>query len=197
MFRNQKQYLDLLRASIYRFEPVSDESFEALANSFKLRAIKKGEYLISKGQVSKKMYFVCSGILVSQWLDGLGNVHIKNFFLEGDFAASTVSSLKVAPSEFSLQALKPTDLLEIDYGVYKQLIYQYDDLKIFYIHYLEQKWVIENEKRQISFAAQDASERYKSFLKDYPKLDQRIALRYIASFLGITPTQLSRVRKSF
>ena len=57
---------------------------------------------------------------------------------------------------------------EFDYRNYKQLIFENTDLKNFYIAYLEQNWVIENEKRQIAFATQTASERYLTFLEKYP-----------------------------
>ncbi|MFT4665925.1 MAG: CRP-like cAMP-binding protein [Gammaproteobacteria bacterium] len=55
--------------------------------------------------------------------------------------------------------------------------------------------MIENEKRQIAFATQSATERYLTFLEKYPLLDKRIPQLHIASYLGITPTQLSRIRK--
>ena len=83
----------------------------------------------------------------------------------------------------------------MDFQKYKKLIDENEDLKNFYIGHLEQKWIIENEKRQISFAAENATSRYITFLRDYPTLPDRVPQWMIASYLGITPTQLSRIRK--
>ena len=83
----------------------------------------------------------------------------------------------------------------MNYHKYKEVIFEHSDLKRFYISYLEQKWVVENEKRQISFAAQNATDRYLTFLEEYPSLPERVPQWLIASYLGITPTQLSRIRK--
>lgn len=141
------------------------------------------------------MFFVCEGILISQWIDQEANMHIKNFFLQGKFAASTVSLLKNTPSEFGLECIEDGVILEMDYKKYKQLITEHNDLKNFYIAYLEENWIVKNEKRQISFAALSATERYEDFLKEHPSLPSRVSQWLIASYLGITPTQLSRIRK--
>ncbi|UZR97929.1 Crp/Fnr family transcriptional regulator [Chondrinema litorale] len=196
MLEDQEKYLALFRKSIEAFHPVSDTSFAKFIELVRLKTFTKGEQILMKGQTAKKIYFICEGILISQWIDELGNVHIKNFFLEGAFAGSKVSLLQETKSEFSIEAVTDGVIIEMDYSKYKKMIYENDDLKNFYIHYLEQKWVIENEKRQISFAAQNATERYLSFLQNYPDLQNRVPQRLIALYLGITPTQLSRIRKS-
>lgn len=147
------------------------------------------------GQVAKRLYFMLDGILVSQYPSGEGNIHIKNFFLKGNFAGSTVSLLKQTPSRFSIQCLEPALILELDYLAYKSLILSQPDLMQFYIAQVESKWIVENEKRQMDFATASATDRYLTFLADYPGLDQRVAQHHIASYLSITPTQLSRVRK--
>ncbi|MDN5202688.1 Crp/Fnr family transcriptional regulator [Fulvivirgaceae bacterium BMA10] len=194
MILDEEKHKDLFQKSLNRFAAVTEDSFAKLISISKFKTVKKGEYILIKGQTARKIYFVCKGILISQWIDHEGNVHIKNFFLEGNFAASTVSLLLSAPSSFGIGSLEEGVVLEMDFTKYKQLIYECDDLKNFYIGYLEQKWIIENEKRQISFAAQNATDRYLTFLNDYPSLDRRVSQRLIASYLGITPTQLSRIR---
>ncbi|TRX60001.1 Crp/Fnr family transcriptional regulator [Fulvivirga sp. M361] len=194
MFSDQG-YEDLFKKSLHRYAPITDESFIKLFSISKFRTVKKSEPILLKGRTARKIYFVCKGILVSQWTDEEGNIHIKNFFLEGNFAGSIVSSLLSAPSEFSIESIEDGVIIEMDYQEYKQTIYDHDDLQRYYINYLEQKWVIENEKRQISFAAKNATDRYLTFLEEYPSLPERVPQWLIASYLGITPTQLSRIRK--
>jgi len=180
---------------MHTFAPVSDDSFEQLYALAEPRSLVKGEVLVRPGQIARKIYFVCSGILISLFIKEEGETHIKNFFVPHNFAGSTVSLQLQSPSSFSIEALCKSVVLEMDYQLYKEKVYQHQDLKNFYIAYLEQKWVVENEKRQISFATQNASERYVQFLKDYPELEQQVSQRLIASYLGITPTQLSRIRR--
>lgn len=191
----KEKYAHLFRSSIQRYAPISDASFAQLKAIARLRTVEKGEFVLPMGQVAKKMQFVCQGILVSQFITPEGNIHLKNFFLEGYFAGSTVSMLQASPSAFAIQALEASVLIEFDYQKYRYLIQAHEDLKDFYIAYLEQSWIISNEKRQIAFATQTAAERYQTFLAEYPTLDKRVAQHYVASYLGITPTQLSRIRK--
>ena len=192
---DQEKYTVQFRQTLHRYAPVTDESFAELLTIARFRTVKRNEYLLSVGQVAINKYFVCRGILVSVYLTEDGGEHTKNFFTEGNFAGSTVSALQSAPSAFALRSLEEGVILEYDHRQYKQLINERADLARFYIAYLEQSWVIKNERRQIAFATQTATERYLTFFEEYPALESRVPLRHVASYLGITPTQLSRIRK--
>ena len=76
------------------------------------------------------------------------------------------------------------------------MINKYADLKDFYIAYLEQNWVIEKECIEVALILEDATQRYLKYLEKYPNIEKRVAQHHIASHLGITPTQLSRIRKN-
>ncbi|MEM1260432.1 MAG: Crp/Fnr family transcriptional regulator [Bacteroidota bacterium] len=190
-------YSQLFYKYVNGFSPVSISSFEAFLPLIGVKDVQKGEIIVSHGQTARNIYFVCEGILVSQWMDDEANVYVKNFFVEGHLAGATVSMLTDTPSGFGIECVVEGTILEMSYKRYKEVIYGHEDLKNYYISNLEQNWVIENEGRQISFAAKSATERYTSFLNRYPKLPQRVPQWLIASYLGITPTQLSRIRKSF
>lgn len=190
------KHLDLFRQSLNSYSLITDESFSNLCDIVKFRKVSKGEDLVRIGQTAKRLYFVCEGLLISLYMTNDGGTHIKNFFLEGNIAASTVSMLQATPSNFSIQSVEEGVILEMDFQKYRQLIFDHDDLKNFYIMYLEKKWVVENEKRQIDFATETATERYLTFLEQYPNLEGRVPQLQIASYLGVTPTQLSRIRKS-
>lgn len=196
MIIDQKKCTNPFREALNRYASISEASLSKLLSIAKFTSIKKGQYLLQLNQVAKNIHFVCEGLITSQFVTPDGNTHIKNFFLEGNFAASTVSLLLSSPSAFALECLEDGVVISLNFKKYKQLISENDDLKNFYIGYLEKKWIIENEKRQISFATQTAMERYLTFLKDYADLENRVSQRHIASYLGITPTQLSRIRKN-
>lgn len=184
-----------LRESIEQFAHVSNESFNELCLLFRVKPVKKEEYLLRLGQVPKTLLFVNEGILISEYAPGDGSIHIKNFFLAGNFAGSKAAVIQESPSKFALRCIENGTILELNYRKYKELVLSRPDLMRYYIHYLEQKWILENERRQMSLATESATDQYLTFLKEYPGLEQRVSQQRIALFLGVTPTQLSRVRK--
>ncbi len=99
------------------------------------------------------------------------------------------------PSEFCIEALEDSTVVVIPYKAYRTLINKYTDLKDFYIAYLEKNWVIEKEPIQVALALTDATQRYLNCLENHPNIENRVAQHHIASHLGITPTQLSRIRQ--
>ena len=188
--------LDLLRDAFNRISKISEESWALILPILKFQSLQKGEMLLRGGQVAKNIYFVCSGALRSFYTDADGGVYTKNIFLEGSFPASKVSLLLNAPSYISIEALEDCRLICFEFKAYKKLIEENEEVKNFYIAYIEQNWIIEKERKEISLVMDNASERYLHFLKQYPNIEKRVSQHYIASHLGITPTQLSRIRKA-
>ncbi|MFC5045634.1 Crp/Fnr family transcriptional regulator [Aquimarina hainanensis] len=188
-------YIDCLRSKFETYTPISQSSWELMLPILNFQEIQKGEDLLQNGQVARYIHFICKGALRAYITDSEGNTYNKNIFLENDFAASTVSCLRSKPSSFTLEALEDCILINIDYKKYKKLIEDTIEFKNFYIAYLENNWVIEKEQREISLVMDNATERYLKLLKQYPNIDQRIQQLHLAAHLGITPTQLSRIRK--
>lgn len=106
-----------------------------------------------------------------------------------------VALLTESKSHFGIQALEDSHLLQINFKEYRQLLDDHEDLKWFHIHYLERHWIIEKEQREVALVQHSASERYLYFKAKNAALLNRIPQFHIASHLGITPTQLSRIRK--
>lgn len=193
---DQDQYLKDLKSKFNGYAPISEQSWELIANITEFQVLKKAEILLRNGQVAKEIYFICKGALRTFITDNEGNSYNKNIFLEGDLAGSTASLIQQIPSDFAIEGLEDSILITISYKKYRELIFQNDDLKNFYIAYLERNWVIEKEQREISIVMENATERYLDLLSKHPDISERIALLHIASHLGITPTQLSRIRKT-
>ena len=193
---SKTKYLEALKQHINAYSPISEESWNKIENICTLKELSKGKILLYLGDVASEHYFVGKGLLRAYFSDIDGNIYNKNLFLENSFAGSTVSLLQNSPSEFCLEALEETTLIVIPYKEYRALINEYADLKDFYITYLEQNWVIEKECIEVALVLEDATQRYLSYLEKYPNIEKRIAQHHIASHLGITPTQLSRIRKN-
>jgi CRP-like cAMP-binding protein len=196
MISNEEQYLKNLKQTFENYSPISESSWKLIKNIVEFQSIQKGALLLQSGQVAKVLYYISKGALRAFITDSLGNSYNKNLFLENYFAGSTASSLQQIPSEFSIEALEDSVVIKINYKKYRELIFENEDLKNFYISYLEKNWVIEKEQREVTLVMQNATERYLKLLGKHPTIAERIPLLHIASHLGITPTQLSRIRKS-
>lgn len=196
MIVKEDQYRKDLKAKFKSYAPVSEQSWQLIESIIEFQAAKKGELLLRNGQTAKEIHFVCKGALRAFITDTEGNIYNKNIFLDGDLAGSTASLIQQTPSYFAIEVLEDSILISINYKKYRELIFQNEDLKNFYIAYLERNWVIEKEQREISIVMENATERYLDLLSKHPDILERIALLHIASHLGITPTQLSRIRKT-
>lgn len=193
---NKETYLNNLKLYFESYAPISESSWKLIENLTHFQTIKKGEIVLENGEICKNLYFIAKGILRTFITDEQGNFYNKNLFFENKLACSKVSSILQTPSSFTIEALEDCILITLNYKKYTQLINENDDLKTFYIAYLEKNWIIEKEQREIALVMQNATERYLSFLEKHPTIADRVPLLHIASHLGITPTQLSRIRKN-
>lgn len=193
--QDEEKYLDAYRQKLDSFLGLLDATWEEVKLHIRFIELGKEEVLLRNGDVSQDIYYVCKGALRAYYTDCQGNLYTKNIFLENDVAGSMSSALLMKPSGFTLEALEPSVLTAMRFAKYKELLNRYTDLRNNYIAYLEQHWVIEKEQREISIVMEDAMERYKQYLKQHPDIEKRISQHHIASHLGITPTQLSRIRR--
>jgi len=192
----EAQYIDLLKNAFRAIYPdITEQSFEYLIDILSFENYPKDAIIVDQGQIARNIHFLCKGVVKAYFISETGISYNKNLFTEGALVGSAVSLLRKTPSEFTLQALEDCVLITFDYAAYRQLIYQHDNLKNFYIAYLEKQWIIEKEQREISIVTETASTRYLKLLAQSPDIDRRVPLREIAAHLGITPTQLSRIRK--
>ncbi len=191
----KEKYISELKLKFESYSSITEDSWSLIESIISFQTLKKDETLLRNGQIAKNLHFICKGALRAYVTDYDGNIYNKNIFLETDFAGSTVSCLLGTPSNFTIEALEDTVIINLDYKKYRQFIDNNIDLKNFYIAYLENNWVIEKEQREVSLVMENATERYLKLLSKHPNIDRRIQQLHLASHLGITPTQLSRIRK--
>ncbi len=188
--------LGAFKRTIETYCPISAETWEAFKQFCILIHLDKDQYFTKAGEIPQSFGFVCAGLLRAYVTDAKGNEYNKVFFPEHTFPGSMVALLTSAPSDFSIASLEESQLLQINFKAYRQLLKIRDDLKLFHILYLEKNWLVAKEKREVALVQENATERYLSFKENFPALEKRIAQYHIASHLGITPTQLSRIRKN-
>lgn len=186
--------MEHLRAKFATYGTLSEGAMDDMTRLLRPRSYLKGEYFLQEGQMAKNVGFVVKGLFSQYYTSPDGDVVIKRFFPESFFVGSLPAMLTHAPSMFAIRALEPTETLEYNFYDFKSLTEKHRDLAAFYIRYMELHWVIEKEPLEISFRYDSAKTRYINFLKEYPDLEPRLKQHEIASYLGITPTQLSRIR---
>ena len=178
---------------IRTYHNISAQAEVAWTNLLHEKKYSKNDDFVSLGQNPKKVGFVIKGLFSQNYINDDGNVVIKYFFPEQRMAASMSAMLAGKPSEFYITAIEDTTVLEYDFFEFKKLFTAYPDLALFYIAYNDLHWIVEKEPLEISMRIETAAKRYDDFLKKYPALVKRLKKHHIASYLGITPTQLSRI----
>lgn len=160
---------------------------------FKRATFRKGEYILSEVQVCKNLYFVNSGLARSYLLQD-SKEYIRQFAAENDFLVDLGSFLSQTKSSFYLQAIEDTDTLQISFEdlncLFNSSFYFMKLGKL-----IADRSTINLIKRSVSLVKDDAKHRYLYFIKERPTLTQRVPQFMIASYLGITPESLSRIRK--
>ncbi|MBI4784039.1 MAG: Crp/Fnr family transcriptional regulator [Oscillatoriophycideae cyanobacterium NC_groundwater_1537_Pr4_S-0.65um_50_18] len=169
-----------------------DEAMKA-ASLFQACSLKRGEFFVQAGDVPKNIGIVMSGILRLYYVDHEGNEYTKSFCAENSFVAAYSSLLLEQPSRLFIQALEDTKLLTADYAAYRSLSESHPCWQILNCKIAEGLF-IKKEKRESALLLDDAKTRYLNFQAEYPHLEPRLKQHHIASYLGITPVTLSRIR---
>lgn len=159
------------------------------------RKLKKGEVLLKENQVCNEIYFIKKGILRSYFFNHQGDEITNCFAFENEFMASFSSFITQKAAEENIQALVDTELQIISRESLEKLYklgihWQEIGRKLTEIEY------VTLQKRMISFQKLSGSQRYEELYKNHQKYLQLIPLQYLASYLGVTPRHLSRIRKA-
>jgi CRP-like cAMP-binding protein len=172
---------------------MSDEEFNRGTTFFIPKKLRRRQYLLQAGDVCKWAAFITKGCLRQYSLDAEGGEHILRFGIEGWWMTDLESFQSHIPATTNIDALEDSELLLItNESLEKLCAAQSWDL---YHRKVLSKEQIASFNRISDFVRSSAEERYMRFLQMYPDLFQRIPLHQIASYLGITPQSVSRIRK--
>jgi CRP-like cAMP-binding protein len=185
--------LNQLNKLALSYIPLSEEQWQDIARYFKEKKLAKNEYLFREGQTSQHIYFICSGLIRNYYLkDGVEVT--RHFALENELLSAYVSFLTQTPTLENVHTLEDCELLEISYDDLQRIYTLYPVWGNFFRQLLE-KVYIETTKRIEGFICKTAEERYIDLITRRPYLVQRVSLQHLATYLGITPVSLSRIRK--
>jgi CRP-like cAMP-binding protein len=165
------------------------EKFNSL---LKTKTFKKKEHLIREGSVCEFIGFVISGKLRS-YVQNDGVEFNNDFYLQNNIVSAYTSYLTQNPTNCNIEALADTEIAFINYRQFNALIEE--DVRFLKVaKYISDIFFIRKCKRETSFLKNSAKERLEMLYKTYPGIEQQISQYHIASYLGIKPESLSRIK---
>lgn len=182
----------LLYDSLNSIHPIDGNAwsdFQALLLPIELA---KNEYLIRNGERTQFAYILLEGV-VRVFYNKEGAEYNKTFFMPGTFPTALTALLSNEPSHLNFQALLPSKLIKFSYPAFRNLFKKHRCLESLLLAILEREW-INKERHDIHMVINDGETNYLIFREEYPQLENLIPQYHIASYLGITPIQLSRIR---
>ncbi|WP_417355663.1 Crp/Fnr family transcriptional regulator [Flavobacterium sp.] len=148
--------------------------------------------LLDEGEKSHAVYFVKSGCL-RMWINNNGNEITTQFFFEGKAIASMESLLKNEKSDFTLESIEQCTLLVMPKNQFMELLESDTEFKKWFDQLILDRFFYYS-KHLITYLKDKPQDRYNELLEKHPHILQRVPQHYIASYLGITPVSLSRIR---
>lgn len=152
-----------------------------------------GQSIMKAGERAEYIFLVITGLVRGFYIDNEGNDITKCFSMEGEWCCS-YNYLTKEPSTFYIETIEDTVLARFDIESIKTFVEEYPSLRDA-MERLIRSTLIQSEKRILSFAAMEAKDRYLSLLQENPELIKRAKQEYIASYIGITPSSLSRIKR--
>lgn len=185
--------VESLLSYFHRLIPLTEEEKELVRSKFHPRLFRKRQYVLQEGNMCTHFYFVVRGCLRMYKIDEKGSTHILQFAAENYWILDLGSFHGVKPSTLNIDALEDTVVLQISRDDLISLYIQAPKFDRIFRVLLENSFV-RLQERLLQNISSTAEERYASFLEVYPHLVNRLSQVQIASFLGITPEFLSRLR---
>ncbi|MFY0631508.1 MAG: Crp/Fnr family transcriptional regulator [Flavobacteriaceae bacterium] len=184
-----------LVAAIDELHPLSEESKKEFSKILEVQNFKKKTVIAELGEVPSHFYILKSGIVRSYIADEKGKEFTRSLYTSITAVGAFSALIKQEPSNIIYECLTDCELYAGDFNKFKKLVSENTDLAILYSKVLELLFV-KMEKRILELSMLDAKQRYLKLKRRIPKIENLIPQYHIASYLNITPVQLSRIRKS-
>jgi CRP-like cAMP-binding protein len=178
---------------LFRDIPTGDEALIVAATES--RSYKEGDYLFNADNICREMYFICNGVLRVMMLNEQGNELTYFFLKENQFCTILNSFNNNVPAHESITAACNVKVLVFSRASLNKLFEQVTYLKPL-IDQITQQALLDKIDLKNSYLGQDSTTRYKNFMMRQPEIALRVPLSDVASYLGITPQSLSRIRKN-
>lgn len=186
-------YLDKFVAYFRKFSPLSDNEELAIRKNTSIRTFEKGTVLLEQGQIAQECYFVLEGC-VRQWRIEDGTEKTTFFYTEEQWVDSFESNINQVPSEYYFSCVEESVLVLGNQDKGDELLKQFPNFETIYRKILE-KDLSHQQQMMASYITDSPEQRYLKLLENRPELIQRVPQYQLASYLGVQPESLSRIKK--
>lgn len=173
---------------------INDEQFEQVKNVFTLKTTQRGELLLRAGDACRQVYFVTNGCLRSYVIDHKGKEFVIQFAPENWWITDINSFYSQEPAMFFIDVIEPSEILVGEKDFQQKLEAIHPDFGPLFNRLIRNSYRT-LQKRLVNQLVATAEDRYLDFLNTYSDLARRIPQRMIASYIGVMPESLSRIRK--
>ena len=174
---------------------ISKQTIDLIKEIFKYDELKKGDFFIQEGQYANEIAFLEDGIVRAFYVNNKGKEYNKHFFTSSSIIGSYASLINKQRNKVAQQALTDCKIWKAPFHKIEKLSqgnYEIERLR----RSIAENYFLDSEKKELEMAMLNADQRYQIFQKEYPGFELKIPQYHIASYLGISPTQLSRIRKN-
>jgi len=184
---------ELLKRKINTYVTFNEQDTQDLVNYFKIRLFEKNQFLLQENQICNFWGFIQQGLVRSYSLTSEGDEYTLGCMHEGSFISESLSFSQQVPSSVNVHALEDTVLICISYAKLQELYIKYPVFEKF-ARMLYEERLARVKAGTLYRVKLSATERYIHFINTQPELIKRVPLKYIASYLNITDSTLSRIR---
>ncbi len=195
--------MNYLRAELEKSLEITEQEWEHICSKFKPKSAKKGEIVHYTGDIFSDIWYIKSGLARSYFIDNNGKDFTWQLYFNDEsmskinlFMDDSVSYYEQSPSLVSFEILEDAEFEVISVADLDELF----DMNMKWQHFgrmmIHDTWYASTYKRVLSLMGESAQERYVRLLKEYPTIFEKVKSYHVASYLGMTPQTLSKLRKS-
>jgi CRP-like cAMP-binding protein len=185
--------LHALVGTLSKYITLTPDEVNVIASLFSFRTFRKRQYILQAGEINRHETFVVKGLTRTYEVDEKGQEHIVQFGLEDWWIGDLYSFLTETPSKYNIDCLEDTDVFQIT-RPNLEVLYEKVPKMERHFRIIIQNAFIASTSRVASSLVKSAPDRYLEFIAQYPQIGERVPNHQIASYLGITPQSLSRIR---
>ncbi|RYZ22487.1 MAG: Crp/Fnr family transcriptional regulator [Chitinophagaceae bacterium] len=181
-------------ANVARRVELTPEEQQYFTSLLQVKKLRRKQFLLQEGDVARSEYFVNKGCLRAYVTDDRGAEHVLQFAIEDWWIGDMHSFITQTTARISVDALEDSEVFAISRAGWDELMERVPKFERFF-RILLQGAFITLQNRVTAALSATAEQRYAEFQERYPQFEQRVAQHQVASYLGITPESLSRIRK--
>jgi len=179
---------------IYQHPLLNPNDLKRILDAHEKVAFSKGNFLLHEGKTANEYFVLEKGLMRSFVFDFEKNDITTDFFIENEIVIEVSSLFQRIAAQENIQALTDCVLWKIDFGVFQELFHSIESFREWGRGGMSYQ-LFKTKQRPVEMITKSATERYLKLLKERPQIIQQAPLKQIATYLGITDTSLSRIRK--